>query len=36
MTLEERMAQVCIFHAMKGIELDENDKLVLKDDVEQQ
>ncbi|KJF43524.1 glycoside hydrolase family 3 N-terminal domain-containing protein [Draconibacterium sediminis] len=33
MTLEEKVAQMRMFHANKGIELDENDKLVLSDDV---
>lgn len=35
MTIEEKVAQMRMFHAMKGIELDENDKLVLSDDVKQ-
>ncbi len=35
MTLEEKVAQMRMFHAMKGIELDENDKLVLSDDVKE-
>lgn len=33
MTLEEKVSQMRMFHAMKGIELDENDNLVLSDDV---
>jgi beta-glucosidase len=35
MTLEEKVAQMRMFHAMKGIELDENDNLVLSDDVKE-
>nr|WP_319509527.1 glycoside hydrolase family 3 N-terminal domain-containing protein [uncultured Draconibacterium sp.] len=33
MTLEEKVSQMRMFHANKGIELDENDNLVLSDDV---
>jgi beta-glucosidase len=35
MTLEEKVAQMRMFHAMKGIELDENDNLVLSEDVKE-
>ena len=35
MTLEEKVAQMRMFHASKGIELDENDNLVLSDDAKQ-
>ena len=35
MTIEEKVAQMRMFHAMKGIELDENDNLVLSDDVKE-
>jgi len=35
MTLEEKVSQMRMFHANKGIELDENDKLVLSDDVKE-
>ncbi|WP_371397562.1 glycoside hydrolase family 3 N-terminal domain-containing protein [Fretibacter rubidus] len=33
MSLEEKAAQMRIFHARRGIELDDNDELVLSDDV---
>lgn len=33
MTLEEKVSQMRMFHANKGIELDEDDNLVLSDDV---
>ncbi|WP_282035731.1 glycoside hydrolase family 3 N-terminal domain-containing protein [Saccharicrinis aurantiacus] len=35
MTLDEKVAQMRIFHANKGIELDENDNLVLSDYVKE-
>jgi beta-glucosidase len=35
MTIEEKVSQMRMFHAMKGIELDDNDELVLSDDVKQ-
>ncbi len=35
MTIEEKVAQTRMFHALKGIELDENDKLILSDDVKE-
>ncbi|WP_372772761.1 glycoside hydrolase family 3 N-terminal domain-containing protein [Mangrovibacterium sp.] len=35
MTLDEKVAQMRMFHASKGIELDENDNLVLSDDVKE-
>lgn len=33
MTIEEKISQMRMFHAMKGIELDKNNQLVLSDDV---
>ncbi|MCV9386675.1 glycoside hydrolase family 3 N-terminal domain-containing protein [Reichenbachiella ulvae] len=35
MTLEEKVAQMRMFHAQIGVELDENDNLVLKDKVKE-
>jgi len=35
MTLEEKVSQMRMFHALKGIELNENDNLVLSDDVKE-
>jgi len=35
MTVEEKVAQMRMFHAMNGIELDENDNLVLSDNVKE-
>jgi len=35
MTIEEKVSQMRMFHAQKGIELDQNDSLILSDDVKE-